>query len=97
MLKKFVLSILLTLSSATYAALPQQQEFLTPAEPVSSMRSSLVPCYSGYRGVGRSVTGVEVAGEECPPYTSSLPRRYDRPEQGGETDTPGNPFPERME
>ncbi|MNL40832.1 hypothetical protein D3C87_1632090 [compost metagenome] len=101
MFVRFLLFITLLISSAwapTTFAVPQpREEFITPAEPVSSLRSRVIPCYSGYRGVGRSAAGVEVAGEECPPYTSSLPRRYDRPEQGGEVDTPGNPFPKRME
>lgn len=98
-MKKFILCITLLISGLpASAAIPESRdEYMTPAEPVSSLRSKFIPCYSGYRGVGRSVTGVEIAGEECPPYTSSLPRRYDRPAQGGEVDYPGNPFPKRME
>jgi hypothetical protein len=75
----------------------QEMEYMTPAEPVTSLRTSLVPCYSGYRGIGRSVAGREIAGEECPTQTSSLPRRTDRPEPDTELDSPGMPFPERME
>lgn len=75
----------------------QEVEYMTPAEPVTSLRTSLVPCYSGYRGIGRSVAGREIAGEECPTETSSLPRRKDRPETDAELESPGMPFQERME
>jgi len=85
---------------STSVAIPsptQDIEYMTPAEPVTSLRTSLVPCYSGYRGIGRSVAGREIAGEECPTETSSLPRRTDRPETDTELESPGMPFPERME
>jgi hypothetical protein len=92
----FVLLLIGLISYAAHAAVPEA-EYITPAEPVTSLRSSLVPCYSGYRGIGRNVAGREIAGEECPKQTSSLPRRTDRPETDTELDSPGMPFPKRME
>lgn len=91
-----LLFALLLLGSSGFAAVPAQ-EFMTPAEPVTSLRSSMVPCYSGYRGIGRNVAGREIAGEECPTHTSSLPRRTDRPEPDTEANSPGIPFEQRME
>lgn len=96
----FVLLLVGIFSGPSSFAIPspeQDIEYMTPAEPVTSLRTSLVPCYSGYRGIGRSVAGREIAGEECPTETSSLPRRTDRPETGTELESPGIPFQERME
>ena len=99
-MKRILLCFALLLMGPTSFAIPspaQEIEYMTPAEPVTSLRTSLVPCYSGYRGIGRNVAGREIAGEECPAQTSSLPRRTDRPETDTELDSPGMPFPKRME
>lgn len=95
----FLCFALLLMSPASFAvpSPAQEMEYMTPAEPVTSLRTSLVPCYSGYRGIGRNVAGREIAGEECPTHTSALPRRTDRPETDTELESPGMPFPKRME
>ena len=99
-MKSIALCSIFFLGASAAVAIPSPQlemEYMAPAEPVTSLRSSFVPCYSGYRGIGRNVTGREIAGEECPSHTSSLPRRMDRAESDSETESPGMPFSERME
>ena len=95
----FALLLMGLMAFSSWAAVPaqNQMEYITPAEPVTSLHTSMVPCYSGYRGIGRNVYGREIAGEECPTSTSSLPRRLDRPETDTELNSPGIPFQERME
>lgn len=67
------------------AALPitSQQEYLSPAEPQSVLRSSVVPCFNQEQtaaqdGIGRRMNLARIEGEQCSPRVSS-PSLPDRP------------------
>ncbi len=68
------------------AALPTitQQEFLSPAEPQSVLRSSVVPCFNqeqtaAQNGIGRRLNMARIEGEQCSPRLAS-PSLPDRPD-----------------
>lgn len=72
---------------------PTQEEFVAPVESVSTLRFNIVPCYNKtQKGMARSISGVDVVGEECRPSVLP-PKRADRPDF--EATDPGMPVQPR--
>lgn len=77
------------------AVVAHETDYVTPAEPVKVLRSTMIPCYGrNQSGLGRRANMSYIEGERCgPPLQQGEARRLDRPEQ--ETEDPGQPFKKR--
>lgn len=91
-----LLSFALTLVAFidTAKAVPQETtEYISPAEPHSVLRGTLVPCYGNKeKGVARNVYLRHLKGEECPKRTAT-PVRPEKPDD--ESVSPGIPFQQK--
>lgn len=87
--------VLFFLSGSLVAAAPSSQtDFVTPAEPVPVLRSSIIPCYGrNQSGLGRRMNMTYVEGERCAQPRPAEARRLDRPDH--EMDNPGKDFAPR--
>lgn len=92
-MKIFIIPVLtfffgLNLSSAQMGR--PEPEFISPTESLSTSRTSALPCYNRalkpYKGVGRTINGEMVRGQDCAPAVA-LPINPLEPE--GEIDSPG--------
>ncbi len=88
-------SVLLFFSGSLALAIPSSQtDFITPAEPVPVLRSSVIPCYGrDQSGWGRRANLSYVEGERCHRPQPAEARRLDRPDH--EADDPGKDFAPR--
>ncbi|CAE78019.1 hypothetical protein AB1A82_01720 [Bdellovibrio bacteriovorus] len=94
LLKATMTLLTLTLSlgfEQAEAAITRETDFVTPAEPMTVLRSSVVPCYGrNQAGVGRRTNMSYVEGERCSVPQPAEARRLDRPDH--EVDDPGRDF-----
>lgn len=87
------LILLLGLEQAN-AAITRETDFVTPAEPLPVLRSTMIPCYGrNQAGVGRRTNMSYVEGERCSVPQPAEARRFDRPDH--ESDDPGKDFKKR--
>lgn len=76
------------------AAITRETDFVTPAEPATVLRSSVIPCYGrNQSGIGRKTNMSRVEGERCSVPQPVEARRLDRPDH--EVDDPGKEFKHR--
>ncbi|MFV3407415.1 hypothetical protein ACNH6C_02330 [Bdellovibrio bacteriovorus] len=75
-------------------AVTRETDFVTPAEPATVLRSSVIPCYGrNQSGIGRKTNMSRVEGERCSVPRPVEARRLDRPDH--EVDDPGKEFKHR--
>lgn len=92
-MKIFIIPVLIFfvgLSNSSAQMGRSEPEFISPAESLSTSRTSTLPCYNRtlrpYEGVARTINGEVVRGQDCAPAVA-LPINPLEPE--GEVDSPG--------